>query len=524
MQPASTATGDRRGERAGVSRGRSSAGNEPGVSDGSPQSPLKAPEGLTHTRRTELIRTAETAGSFQLEMALDAKSSHERNQAAEKDRSRKGEQWERVLSPENINAAWRKVKTNAGAAGIDRMSIAAFPAFIRNHWTKIRAKLQDGTYCPSPVRRVAIPKKTGGERPLGIPTVLDRVIQQALAQELSGVFEETFSENSHAYRTRRNAHKALYSIRDAAAQGNTHAVDCDLKSFFDQVDHDLLMARVARKVKDKDVLRLIGRYLRAGVVLPNGKREPTPKGVPQGGPLSPLLANIMLTPLDRELERRRLRFARYADDFLIVVPRRQQAEQVMVDIVKFVEQKLKLTVNPAKSRVAPLTDCTFLGCQIQRKQIRWSEAAVEEFHTEVRALTGRSWGVSMEHRLKSLSRYVNGWFGYYRISHTYGEVIELDKWIRRRVRQCYWKQWKRAPTRRRNLLRLGAKREDVHLASRSRKGCWRMSSNSIVQAAMTNEWLEKQGVPNLKTQWTAYHYPPEPTTKGKAPEAKGKAK
>jgi len=472
MQPASTATGDRRGERAGVSRGRSSAGNEPGVSDGSPQSPLKAPEGLTHARRTELIRTAETAGSFQLEMALDAKSSHERNQAAEKDRSRKGEQWERVLSPENINAAWRKVKTNAGAAGIDRMSIAAFPAFIRNHWTKIRAKLQDGTYCPSPVRRVAIPKKTGGERPLGIPTVLDRVIQQALAQELSGVFEETFSENSHAYRTRRNAHKALYSIRDAAAQGNTHAVDCDLKSFFDQVDHDLLMARVARKVKDKDVLRLIGRYLRAGVVLPNGKREPTPKGVPQGGPLSPLLANIMLTPLDRELERRRLRFARYADDFLIVVPRRQQAEQVMVDIVKFVEQKLKLTVNPAKSRVAPLTACTFLGCQIQRKQIRWSEAAVEEFHTEVRALTGRSWGVSMEHRLKSLSRYVNGWFGYYRISHTYGEVIELDKWIRRRVRQCYWKQWKRAPTRRRNLLRLGAKREDVHLASRSRKGCW----------------------------------------------------
>ncbi|MFT3867616.1 MAG: group II intron reverse transcriptase/maturase [Nibricoccus sp.] len=506
-QPARIATGNRVGERAAVSRSRSSAGNEPGVSERLPQGSPKAPEGLTHARRTEPIGTAETAGCFQLELALDAKSGHERSLAAEKDRSH-SEQWERVLSPANINAAWRQVRQNGGAPGIDAMSIAAFPAFIRTHWTKVRTKLQNGTYRPSPVRRVAIPKKTGGERPLGIPTVLDRVIQQALAQELSGVFEETFSENSHAYRTGRNAHQALRSIRDAAAQGNTHAVDCDLKSFFDHVDHDLLMARVAAKVKDKDVLRLIGRYLRAGVVLPNGKREPTTKGVPQGGPLSPLLANIMLTPLDRELERRRLRFARYADDFLIVVPRRAKAEQVMADVVKFVEQKLKLTVNPAKSRAAPLADCTFLGCQIQRKQIRWSPAAEAEFRAKVRELTGRSWAVSMEHRLGSLSRYVNGWIGYYRISHTYREVLELDKWLRRRVRQCYWKQWKRAPTRRRNLLRLGAKKEEVHLASRSRKGCWRMSSNSIVQAALTNEWLQKQGVPNLQTQWIAYHYPP----------------
>jgi hypothetical protein len=195
-QPADTATGNRVGERAGVSRSRGSAGNEPGVSAGPPQDPPKAPEGLTHARRTELIGTAETAGCFQLEMALDAGSSHERSQAAEKDRSRKGEQWERVLSPENINAAWRQVRQNAGAPGIDAMSIAAFPAFTRTHWTKVRAKLQDGTYSPSPVRRIAIPKKTGGERPLGIPTVLDRVIQQALAQELSGVFEETFSNHS----------------------------------------------------------------------------------------------------------------------------------------------------------------------------------------------------------------------------------------------------------------------------------------------------------------------------------------
>jgi RNA-directed DNA polymerase len=302
--------------------------------------------------------------------------------------------------------------------------------------------------------------------------VLDRVIQQALTQELGGVFEETFSEHSYAYREGRNAHDALRAVRKAAAEGYTEAVDCDLKGFFDHVDHDLLMARVAAKVRDKRVLHLIGRYLRAGVVLPDGTREGTPRGVPQGGPLSPLLANIMLTPLDRELESRGLRFARYADDFLILVSNRREAERVMTDVIRFVERKLKLSVNAAKSRVDRLAGCVFLGCQIERKQIRWSKVAVEEFRAKVRRLTGRTWGVSMERRLKSLNRYVSGWFGYYRISRTWNAVLELDKWIRRRVRQCYWKQWKRGPTRRRMLLRLGAAREDVHLASRSRKGCW----------------------------------------------------
>lgn len=271
------------------------------------------------------------------------------------------------------------------------------------------------------------------------------------------------------------------------------------------------MARVAAKVRDKRVLRLIGRYLRAGVVLPDGTREPTPRGVPQGGPLSPLLANIMLTPLDRELARRGLRFARYADDFLILVKSRAEAERVMTEVVRFVEGRLKLTVNAAKSRVAPLASCTFLGCRITRAKIRWSEAAVEEFRDKVRRFTGRTWGVSMERRLGSLGRYVQGWFGYYRISRTWGEVRELDKWLRRRVRQCYWKQWKRSRQRRRMLLRLGADPREVYLASRSRKGCWRMSTNSIVQAALPNEWLDEQGVPNLQELWIAYHYPSQTT-------------
>jgi RNA-directed DNA polymerase len=528
----STATGNRCGEQTGVSRGRSSArSHEPGVGVYPSPGALKASEGLTTARRTEPSGTAETAATCQLELVLAA-SPGARSRAAETDRrlsesglasgtelasGNESGLWSLCLSPANLQEAWRRVRTNGGAAGIDGMSVAAFPAFWRAHGAQVLAKLANGTYWPSPVRRTMIPKKSGGERPLGIPTVLDRVIQQALAQELGGVFEVTFSDSSYAYRPGRGAHDALRAVRQAAAEGLTVAVDCDLKSFFDHVDHDLLMARVAEKVRDKMVLRLIGRFLRAGVVLPDGRRERTLRGVPQGGPLSPLLANIMLTPLDRELERRGWRFARYADDFLVLVASRPEAEQAMGEVVAFVEVKLKLTVNPAKSRVDWLARCVFLGCRIERMKIRWSEAAVEEFRAKVRQLTKRTWGVSMEHRLGSLGRCVQGWFGYYRISRTWGEVVELDKWIRRRVRQCYWKQWKGSRRRRKMLLKLGADPATVQLASQSRKGCWRMCTNSIVQAALTNEWLVKQGVPNLTALWVAYHYPPSSKAEPKAP-------
>ena len=519
-----TVTGNRHGERAGVSSGRSSACRyEPGVGYYLPQGEPKAPEGLTPARRTEPSGTAETAAACQLELAFAA-GPGARPLAAETDRGQsesglatESGLWHRCLSPANLTEAWRRVRTNGGAAGIDGRSVAAFPAFWRAHGAKVLAKLENGTYRPAPVRRTLIPKKHGGERPLGIPTVLDRVIQQALAQELGGVFEATFSDSSYAYRPGRGAHDALRAVRAAAAEGYAEAVDCDLKSFFDHVDHDLLMARVAEKVRDKKVLRLIGRYLRAGVVLPDGRRERTLRGVPQGGPLSPLLANIMLTPLDRELEKRGRRFARYADDFLVLTADRREAERAMGEVVAFVEAELKLTVNAAKSRVDRLARCVFLGCRIERKQIRWSEAAVEEFRAEVRWLTSRTWGVSMEHRLGSLGRYVQGWFGYYRISRTWGGVRELDQWLRRRVRQCYWKQWGRSRRRRRMLLRLGAEPATVHLASRSRKGCWRLSTNSIVQAALTNEWLEQQGMPNLPALWLAYHYPPPPKAEPEAP-------
>ena len=503
----SAVTGNSGGERTGVSRGRSSAGNEPGVGDQAQAPEPNGPESLTNARRTELVGIAETAAASRPAAKPYGGAGPGRTQAAETDRG-KEDLWQRILSPENLNAAWRRVRSNGGAAGIDGRSIAAFPAYMKVHGEKVRAALQAGIYEPSPVRRTYIPKSDGGQRPLGIPTVLDRVIQQALAQVLAEVFEETFSEHSFAYRPGRSAHDAVRSIREAAAKGYTEAVDCDLKGFFDQVDHDRLMGLVAAKVKDVRILRLIGRYLRAGVVMPDGTREPTLRGVPQGGPLSPLLANIALTPLDRELEGRGLRFARYADDFLILVRSPAAARRVMAGVVEFVEGKLKLLVNPVKSRVARLSQCTFLGFQIQRGKIRWSPEARVAFLTEVRDLTGRTWGVAMAVRLLALRRYLTGWINYFRLGRNYAEVLELDRWVRHRVRQCYWKQWKRPRARRRNLLRLGADPEQVHLASRARRGCWRMSTNSIVQTALTNDWLRAQGVPSLQEAWIAYHYPP----------------
>jgi RNA-directed DNA polymerase len=417
---------------------------------------------------------------------------------------------EQVLARENMLAAWQRVKSNAGAPGIDGMTVGAFPAFSREHWPRIRSALMDGTYRPAPVRRVFIPKPDGTQRPLGVPTVLDRLIQQALAQVLTPLFESGFSNHSYGFREGRNAHQAVREVEACWKEGRRYAVDCDLKSFFDTVNHDRLMEQLREKIKDRRVLDLIRRYLRAGVELPDGTREATPQGVPQGGPLSPLLANIVLDPLDKELERRGHRFARYADDFLVMVRSAKAAERVMASLSRFVEGPLKLVVNRAKSKAAPLKQCAFLGFQIGTTgRVVWTAKALARFKRRVREITRRNRGHRVQDVIDELCLYVNGWLNYFGISHTYTGVTELAEWFRRRVRLYYWKQWKQPRTRRRHLLALGIPRDEVHTATRSRKGYWRMSANSILQCALTNHWLHEQGVPDMRKLWIVLHYGPK---------------
>jgi RNA-directed DNA polymerase len=413
---------------------------------------------------------------------------------------------ERILSTENVKAAWKRVKANKGKPGFDRVTIEEFPDHFRPLWPGIRQLLLSGSYEPSPVLRTEIPKKTGGKRPLGIPIVLDRVIQQAIAQVIGPIFDPLFSEHSFGFRPGRSAHDAVKTVQDFIRKGYRFAVDMDLSKFFDTVNHDVLMNRVAKHVRDKRVLSLIGKYLRAGVMV-NGRLQSTPTGVPQGGPLSPLLSNILLDDLDKELERRDHRFARYADDFIILVKSQRAGQRVMVSVRKFLEQKLKLKINEKKSCVTKTETCCFLGFTFKGANIRWSDDAFREFKRRVRKLTGRSWFVSMEYRMQKLAEYLRGWMNYFGISSYYRPIPEMDHWLRRRIRMCYWKQWRRCRTKVRNLLKLGTPLDAAISVGMSRKGPWRLARTFATQIGMTNQWLKKQGLISVKELWVNIHYP-----------------
>ena len=418
---------------------------------------------------------------------------------------------ERILSRENMLMAWQQVKANQGSHGVDEMSIDDCWPYLQEHWANIRDSLLAGTYDPLPVRRVDIPKRTGGKRPLGIPTVLDRLIQQAIAQVLGLIFDPTFSASSFGYRPGRSAHQAIYQLRQYIQEGYRVAVDMDLSKFFDTVNHDVLMHRVAKRVHDKRVLRLIGKYLRAGVVI-QGRLQGTREGVPQGGPLSPLLSNIVLDDLDKELEQRGHRFARYADDFVILVKSQRAGQRVMASLTRFLQQRLKLRVNADKSRVCSTNDCAFLGFTFRGTKIRWLTRAFDEFKRRVRRLTGRSWRVSMSYRLQKLSEYVHGWMAYFGISEYYRPFETIDPWIRRRLRMCFWKQWRYARTKVRNLVKLGTHLKTAIDTAISRKGPWRLSRTLATQTGMTNQWLADLGLLNVKELWCKIHYPASPRT------------
>jgi len=413
---------------------------------------------------------------------------------------------EQILPGDNVLKAWKRVKANNGKPGVDRMSVDEFPEFSRNHWESIRDSLFSDTYQPSPVKRVEIPKATGGTRPLGIPIVLDRVIQQSIYQVLMPIFDPGFSEFSYGFRPGRSAKDAVYKVREYILQGYRVAVDMDLSKFFDRVNHDVLMHRVARKIRDKRVLRLIGKYLRAGVKV-RGRLQKTREGVPQGGPLSPLLANILLDDLDKELENRGHKFVRYADDFIILVRSHRAGQRVKESITRFLKRKLKLKVNQDKSQVAPTDKTNFLGFTFKGTKIRWSDKAFREFKRRVRKLTGRSWFVSMEYRLNKLAQYIRGWVNYFGISEYYSPVPLIDQWIRRRLRMCYWKRWRYTRTKVRELRKLGTSLKAAISVGLSRKGPWRLSRTLATQTGMTNEWLKDQGLVSVKELWVNIHYP-----------------
>jgi RNA-directed DNA polymerase len=411
---------------------------------------------------------------------------------------------EEVVAAENMRRAWRQVKANKGAPGIDGMAIEDFPAFARAHWSTIRDRLIDGSYRPQPVRRVSIPKPSGGARALGIPSVVDRLIQQAIGQVMMPIFDPGFSESSFGFRPNRSAHGALKQVQANIKAGYRIAVDLDLAKFFDNVPHDILMARVARKVGDKRLLGLIGRYLRAGVMV-GESFQPSELGTPQGGPLSPLLANILLDDLDKELERRGHRFARYADDVLVLLKTARAGQRVKASLTAYLTRRLKLPVNEQKSRVAPIDDCEFLGFTFRSGKLRWSDAAFADFKHRIRELSGRSWGVSMHYRLFKLAQYVRGWMGYFGISQYYRPIPELDEWLRRRIRMCYWKQWRWCRTKVRNLLGLGVGKRHAILTAISSKSYWHLSRTAATQVGMTNEWLKEQGLISIRALWMQAH-------------------
>jgi RNA-directed DNA polymerase len=408
---------------------------------------------------------------------------------------------ERILERDNVKRAWERVKSNKGAPGSDGMTLEDFPAYAREHWSEIRQSLMDGRYQPRPVRRVVIPKPHGkGERKLGVPCVIDRVIQQAILQVLSPIVEPGFSASSFGSRPKRSAHGAIRQVKTFVKAGYRYVVDLDLEKFFDTVNHDILMSRIARRVSDKVLLGLIGRYLRAGVMVASTV-EPTDWGTPQGSPLSPLLSNILLDDLDKELEARGHRFVRYMDDLVILVKSRRAGRRVMAKISRYLTQKLKLKVNREKSRVVKVEELEYLGFTFRGIRIFVSDQAMRDFKHRLRGLTARSWGVSMAERFKRLNRYLRGWMNYFGISQHYTPIEALDGWLRRRIRMCYWKQWRRPRTRIANLLKLGTSRRHAILTGISRKGYWRLSKTLATQTGMTNEWLERQGLLSIRSLW-----------------------
>ena len=415
---------------------------------------------------------------------------------------------ERILDRNNLNQAYLKVKRNGGSAGVDGMTVEEMLPYLKEHREELLESLISERYKPKAVRRVEIPKPDGGKRMLGVPTVIDRMIQQAIVQVLQPMYEPFFSENSYGFRPKRSAQQAMKQALEYYNEGYTQVVDLDLAKYFDTVNHEILIGMLREQVKDERVIRLIRKYLKSGVMI-NGLISPTTEGTPQGGNLSPLLSNIYLTAFDRMLESRGHKFVRYADDCNIYVKSRRAAERVMANCTKFLEGKLKLKVNRKKSQVGSPLRLKFLGFSMyktgKKAGIRPHGKSIKRFKDKIRELTSRKQARSVELILKRLKRYTVGWLGYYSIADMESRIKSLNEWIRRRIRQIYWKQWKKIKTKHDNLVKLGIDNENAWKWANSRKAYWRIADSHILHRSLTNEYLASVGYDDILERYKVLH-------------------
>lgn len=407
---------------------------------------------------------------------------------------------ERVLQRDNLFRALKRVRSNKGGPGVDGMTVDELPGFLREEWPQIREQLLSGSYTPQAVRVVEIPKPNGGVRTLGIPTVLDRLIQQAILQVLGPIFDPTFSDASYGFRPGRSAHQAIIQARDYVESGCRFVVDLDLEKFFDRVNHDVVMSRVARRIEDKRLLRLIRSYLSAGM-MSGGVVSPRASGTPQGGPLSPLLSNIILDDFDKELESRGHRFVRYADDVNIYVQSRKAGERVMASVADYLEKRLRLKLNRDKSAVGRPWERKFLGYSMtvtKKPRLKAAPASVKRFKDRVREMMRWGRGRNIRHVIEQLSRFVRGWFGYYRLVQVKMGFEQLDQWIRHHIRKLMWIRWKQPKTRRHKLRQLGISAAEAAIATSTGRGSWWCSRQGAMQGALPKRLLAKWGLVSLQ--------------------------
>ncbi|SCM82865.1 RNA-directed DNA polymerase (Reverse transcriptase) [uncultured Sporomusa sp.] len=415
---------------------------------------------------------------------------------------------EDILHRDNLNLAYKRVKDNKGSHGIDEMTVNELLQFLKEHGAQLRQSILEGTYTPQPVRRVEIPKPDGGKRLLGIPTVVDRVIQQAIAQVLTPIYEMQFSVNSYGFRPGRDAKQAIRKCKEYIEAGYTWAVDIDLAKYFDTVNHDKLMRLLSETIEDSRVLSLIRRYLQSGIML-NGVVQQSEEGVPQGGNLSPLLSNIILNELDIELTKRGLKFCRYADDANIYVRSEKAAKRVMASITRFLEEQLKLKVNKEKSTVDRPWKLKFLGFSFYHKKgelgIRVHPKPVKKFKQKLKEVTGRINAMSVEERREKLRQCIVGWVNYFGMADMKATARALDEWLRRRIRMCYWKQWKKISAKRDNLVKLGLDERKAREYANTRKGYWHTANSPILTRTLTNERLRKIGFITVSERYSITH-------------------